>query len=147
MQGWGYAVFGKVLEGMDVIEKIKTVRQSVPLASRCPSRSHRDYRNYYQRRIRCQIIPIYDYIVYFRSAFITRAPGGNSGRFCIFCNNRQARQKHYSFSGDLFEAWIGDDDTCATGIEVQKVFKQLTDRGVALFVQHGNRDFLSASDL
>ena len=25
MQGWGYAVFGKVTEGMDVIEKIKTV--------------------------------------------------------------------------------------------------------------------------
>jgi len=25
MQGWGYAVFGKVVEGMDVIEKIKTV--------------------------------------------------------------------------------------------------------------------------
>jgi peptidyl-prolyl cis-trans isomerase B (cyclophilin B) len=25
MQGWGYAVFGKVVEGMDVIEKIKLV--------------------------------------------------------------------------------------------------------------------------
>jgi peptidyl-prolyl cis-trans isomerase B (cyclophilin B) len=25
MQGWGYAVFGKVVEGMDVIEKIKEV--------------------------------------------------------------------------------------------------------------------------
>ena len=25
MQGWGYAVFGKVSEGMDVIEKIKSV--------------------------------------------------------------------------------------------------------------------------
>jgi peptidyl-prolyl cis-trans isomerase B (cyclophilin B) len=25
MQGWGYAVFGKVAEGMDVIEKIKSV--------------------------------------------------------------------------------------------------------------------------
>jgi UDP-2,3-diacylglucosamine hydrolase len=43
--------------------------------------------------------------------------------------------------GDLFEAWIGDDDTCATGIEVQEVFKQLTDKGVGLFIQHGNRDF------
>ena len=43
--------------------------------------------------------------------------------------------------GDLFEAWIGDDDNCATGIEVQEAFKQLTDKGVALFVQHGNRDF------
>lgn len=26
MQGWGYAVFGKVTEGMDVVEKIKAVR-------------------------------------------------------------------------------------------------------------------------
>jgi UDP-2,3-diacylglucosamine hydrolase len=43
--------------------------------------------------------------------------------------------------GDLFEAWIGDDDTCATGIEVQEAFKQLTDKGVDLFIQHGNRDF------
>jgi UDP-2,3-diacylglucosamine hydrolase len=43
--------------------------------------------------------------------------------------------------GDLFEAWIGDDDTCATGLEVQEAFKQLTDKGVALFIQHGNRDF------
>ena len=43
--------------------------------------------------------------------------------------------------GDLFEAWIGDDDTCATGLEVQEAFKQLTDKGVGLFIQHGNRDF------
>ena len=43
--------------------------------------------------------------------------------------------------GELFEACIGDDDTCATGIEVQEAFKQLTDKGVGLFIQHGNRDF------
>ena len=37
-QGWGYAVFGKVVDGMDVVEKIKTVKtgnkgfhQDVPL--------------------------------------------------------------------------------------------------------------------
>lgn len=27
-QGWGYAVFGKVVEGMDVVEQIKAVRTS-----------------------------------------------------------------------------------------------------------------------
>ncbi|GAB7078640.1 peptidylprolyl isomerase [Megalodesulfovibrio paquesii] len=26
MQGWGYAVFGKVVEGQDVVDKIKTVK-------------------------------------------------------------------------------------------------------------------------
>lgn len=38
MQGWGYAVFGKVVEGMDVVDKIRTVptgnqgmHQNVPL--------------------------------------------------------------------------------------------------------------------
>jgi UDP-2,3-diacylglucosamine hydrolase len=43
--------------------------------------------------------------------------------------------------GDLFEAWIGDDDNSPTGADVQQAFKQLTDKGVALFIQHGNRDF------
>ncbi|TKB58261.1 peptidylprolyl isomerase [Ferrimonas aestuarii] len=40
MQGWGYCVFGKVVEGMDVVEKIKGVKtgnhgmhQDVPLES------------------------------------------------------------------------------------------------------------------
>ncbi len=28
MQGWGYAVFGKVVDGMDVVNKIKTVKTS-----------------------------------------------------------------------------------------------------------------------
>ncbi|MAW23737.1 MAG: UDP-2,3-diacylglucosamine diphosphatase [Cellvibrionales bacterium TMED47] len=43
--------------------------------------------------------------------------------------------------GDLFEAWVGDDDNCPAGADVQQAFKQLTDKGVALFIQHGNRDF------
>ncbi|WP_028109517.1 peptidylprolyl isomerase [Ferrimonas futtsuensis] len=40
MQGWGYCVFGQVVEGMDVVEKIKAVKtgnhgmhQDVPLES------------------------------------------------------------------------------------------------------------------
>jgi len=27
-QGWGYAVFGKVVEGMDVVDAIKSVREN-----------------------------------------------------------------------------------------------------------------------
>jgi len=44
--------------------------------------------------------------------------------------------------GDLFEAWIGDDDNSSLSIEVQKALKELTERGIALYIQHGNRDFL-----
>ncbi len=54
--------------------------------------------------------------------------------------------------GDLFEAWIGDDlltpqalaqaadGACAQAVSA--ALRQYTDRGHALFVQHGNRDFL-----
>jgi UDP-2,3-diacylglucosamine hydrolase len=61
--------------------------------------------------------------------------------FLGFLESQAASAKALFVLGDLFEAWIGDDDTCPTGIEVTKAFKQLTDKGVALFIQHGNRDF------
>ena len=44
--------------------------------------------------------------------------------------------------GDLFEVWVGDDDSCPTGIAVQNAIKQLSDKGISVFIQHGNRDFL-----
>jgi UDP-2,3-diacylglucosamine hydrolase len=58
-----------------------------------------------------------------------------------FLESQAASAEALFVLGDLFEAWIGDDDTCPTGVEVQNAFKQLTDKGVALFIQHGNRDF------
>jgi UDP-2,3-diacylglucosamine hydrolase len=61
--------------------------------------------------------------------------------FLGFLESQAASAKALFVLGDLFEAWIGDDDTCPIGIEVTKAFKQLTDKGVALFIQHGNRDF------
>ncbi|MBA2777507.1 UDP-2,3-diacylglucosamine diphosphatase [Billgrantia kenyensis] len=54
--------------------------------------------------------------------------------------------------GDLFEAWIGDDlldhaDQDPSGnaqlaIRVAGALRQLTDDGTALYLMHGNRDFL-----
>ena len=44
--------------------------------------------------------------------------------------------------GDLFEAWIGDDDPSDLAAQVQDALGQLSSSGVGLFVQHGNRDFL-----
>jgi len=61
--------------------------------------------------------------------------------FLRFLEQKAASAEALFVLGDLFEAWIGDDDTCPIGSEVQSAFKQLTDKGVALFIQHGNRDF------
>lgn len=44
--------------------------------------------------------------------------------------------------GDLFEAWIGDDEDDAHYREVVAGLRAATDRGLKLSVMHGNRDFL-----
>jgi UDP-2,3-diacylglucosamine hydrolase len=44
--------------------------------------------------------------------------------------------------GDLFEAWIGDDDESALALRVGSALAELADHGVDCAFQHGNRDFL-----
>lgn len=44
--------------------------------------------------------------------------------------------------GDLFEVWLGDDDDTPPNAEVVAALQALTRAGVALYVGHGNRDFL-----
>ena len=43
--------------------------------------------------------------------------------------------------GDLFEAWIGDDDPSSLASDVKIALKALSNTGVNVFIQHGNRDF------
>lgn len=44
--------------------------------------------------------------------------------------------------GDLFEAWVGDDDPSDAGAFVADRLRALTDSGVPAYFIHGNRDFL-----
>ncbi len=44
--------------------------------------------------------------------------------------------------GDLFDAWIGDDDDRPLVSQVAEALKAVADRGTKIFFQHGNRDFL-----
>jgi UDP-2,3-diacylglucosamine hydrolase len=44
--------------------------------------------------------------------------------------------------GDLFEVWVGDDDDSPDHERTCAGLKALTDSGVAVYVIHGNRDFL-----
>jgi len=44
--------------------------------------------------------------------------------------------------GDLFEAWIGDDDPNPLHREIACALKALVNSGVPCFFIHGNRDFL-----
>jgi len=44
--------------------------------------------------------------------------------------------------GDLFEAWIGDDDDSAFQRETIKNIRYAVDSGLKIYVMRGNRDFL-----
>ena len=44
--------------------------------------------------------------------------------------------------GDLFEAWLGDDDPDPSARSTVAALRALVDAGVPCFVMHGNRDFL-----
>ena len=44
--------------------------------------------------------------------------------------------------GDLFEAWLGDDDPDPAARAAVRALRALTDAGVPVFLMHGNRDFL-----
>lgn len=48
--------------------------------------------------------------------------------------------------GDLFEAWIGDDDDTPFNREAISAFRQFADSGSKLYFMHGNRDFLLGED-
>ena len=49
---------------------------------------------------------------------------------------------HLFILGDLFEAWIGDDDDLPIHIEIKQALKAFTTNGPKTFFMHGNRDFL-----
>jgi UDP-2,3-diacylglucosamine hydrolase len=43
--------------------------------------------------------------------------------------------------GDLFEAWIGDDDTATLSKKILNALKELTSTGTPTYFMRGNRDF------
>lgn len=48
--------------------------------------------------------------------------------------------------GDLFEAWVGDDDPSEVGAAVADGLRAVTERGVPVYFVRGNRDFLLGAD-
>ncbi len=62
--------------------------------------------------------------------------------FLSFLSDRASTAESLYILGDLFEAWIGDDDPSALAAEIQDALCKLSDSGVNLYIQHGNRDFL-----
>ncbi|WP_133718509.1 UDP-2,3-diacylglucosamine diphosphatase [Methylocaldum gracile] len=63
-------------------------------------------------------------------------------RFLRFLKRRASDAERLYVLGDLFDAYLGDDDNFSPNREVKSAFRQLTDSGIKVYFQHGNRDFL-----
>lgn len=44
--------------------------------------------------------------------------------------------------GDLFEAWVGDDDPNTHYAKIKMAIRKVVDSGVPVYFMHGNRDFM-----
>lgn len=62
--------------------------------------------------------------------------------FFVFLNESKEACTHLYILGDLFEAWIGDDDDTPLYQEIKKALLTFTTNGPETFFIHGNRDFL-----
>lgn len=62
--------------------------------------------------------------------------------FLSFVQTQAAGTQRLYILGDLFDAYIGDDDNASPNREVKAALKGLTAGGTQVFFQHGNRDFL-----
>ncbi len=63
-------------------------------------------------------------------------------QFIEFLEGPARRADALYILGDLFEAWIGDDDPSDYYAGMKRAIRALADTGVPVFFMHGNRDFL-----
>ncbi len=65
-----------------------------------------------------------------------------TGQFLTFLEQEGRQAEALYILGDLFEAWVGDDDPEPEKRRAVAGLKALADSGVPLFFMRGNRDFL-----
>lgn len=62
--------------------------------------------------------------------------------FNSFLEIRAVKANALYILGDLFDRWVGDDDTNAFNMNCIEALARVVTHGVDVFIQHGNRDFL-----
>ncbi|MGM0633310.1 MAG: UDP-2,3-diacylglucosamine diphosphatase [Pseudomonadota bacterium] len=66
--------------------------------------------------------------------------------FLHFLEQQAAGARALYILGDLFEAWVGDDDRSELSDSVAEALSALAEGGTAVYLLHGNRDFLIGPD-
>lgn len=63
-------------------------------------------------------------------------------RFLHYLEKTAPKAQSLYILGDLFDAWIGDDDNTPPNKSIKQGLKQLSEQGTQIFMIRGNRDFL-----
>ncbi len=66
--------------------------------------------------------------------------------FYRFLTEKASKAEALYILGDLFEAWVGDDDQDPLACEIIDALGRLTSSGTPAWFVHGNRDFLVGED-
>ena len=63
-------------------------------------------------------------------------------QFLQFLQTEASEADDLYILGDLFEAWVGDDDPNTHYFSIKRALRKLTDGGIPVYFMHGNRDFM-----
>ncbi len=63
-------------------------------------------------------------------------------QFTTFLENEARSAEALYILGDLFDAWVGDDDPNPHYATIKAALKSVVDAGVPVYFMHGNRDFM-----
>ena len=69
-----------------------------------------------------------------------------TGLFLEFLRQQSGQAEALYILGDLFEAWVGDDDLSEMNTTVCAGIEACVSAGTRVFIMHGNRDFLLGQD-
>jgi UDP-2,3-diacylglucosamine hydrolase len=84
-------------------------------------------------------------VLFISDLHLTAGDAETTRRFVDFMDGPARAADELYILGDLFEAWIGDDDDDPRLTPIVAALRRLTAAGVACALMHGNRDFLLGS--
>lgn len=65
-----------------------------------------------------------------------------SKQFLHFLQTEASDAEELYILGDLFEAWVGDDDPNTHYFTIKRALRKVVDGGIPVYFMHGNRDFM-----
>ena len=63
-------------------------------------------------------------------------------QFLQFLEQEASEADDLYILGDLFEAWVGDDDPNTHYFTIKRALRKIVDKGIPVYFMHGNRDFM-----